>query len=311
MPKAIADRVNEAVAATGGDQAAATAQLIKWATPDGAKLFADSRIHARYEHSSYPDLPEQLHKTGQTKADQIWEGRQQWTNQGVATGETVDQLDVNAAYLSALNTALPIGRLVHELAGEFDRKRAGIYEITPPKWIHTALPDPIGNRQTPGKLWVTRPTLQLLTDLAAKQLCAAPEIHQQWTSGSSEALLKKMRETLRDARMAAIKTDDAVTLEYVKAIYSKFVSTMGESTYNQDMTRPDWMHTIRAQAFANLWRKASKAAAAGLTVYRATGTDELHVIGDWRQVFAEGRALTEIKLKGTYQTEEKRVTRRR
>jgi hypothetical protein len=30
------------------------------------------------------------------------------------------------------------------------------------------------------------------------------------------------------------------------------------------------------------------------------GTDELHVIGDWRAVFPEGRAVTEVKVKDTY-----------
>jgi hypothetical protein len=30
------------------------------------------------------------------------------------------------------------------------------------------------------------------------------------------------------------------------------------------------------------------------------GTDELHVAGDWRAVFAEGRGVTEVKVKDTY-----------
>ncbi|ASY37081.1 hypothetical protein CAC01_31110 (plasmid) [Streptomyces sp. CLI2509] len=37
-----------------------------------------------------------------------------------------------------------------------------------------------------------------------------------------------------------------------------------------------------------------------LTVVRAMGTDELHVIGDWRAIFPEGRAVTEVKIKDTY-----------
>ncbi len=35
-------------------------------------------------------------------------------------------------------------------------------------------------------------------------------------------------------------------------------------------------------------------------VVRAMGTDELHVIGDWRAVFPEGRGVTEVKLKDVY-----------
>ena len=60
------------------------------------------------------------------------------------------------------------------------------------------------------------------------------------------------------------------------------------------------MHILRAQAFANLWYKAHKAHQAGLTLVQATGTDELHIIGDWRTVFTEGRALNEVKQKRTY-----------
>jgi hypothetical protein len=91
-----------------------------------------------------------------------------------------------------------------------------------------------------------------------------------------------------------------VTLEYVKAMYSNFVSTLGESNYNREIYRTDWMHLIRSQAFANLWMKAFKAYDEGLTVVRAMGTAELHVIGDWRAVFPEGRAATEVKVKDTY-----------
>ncbi|OAH12642.1 hypothetical protein STSP_39880 [Streptomyces jeddahensis] len=75
---------------------------------------------------------------------------------------------------------------------------------------------------------------------------------------------------------------------------------MGESNYNRELYRPDWMHLIRSQAFANLWMKAYKAHGEGLTVVRAMGTDELHVIGDWRRVFAEGRGVAEVKVKDVY-----------
>ncbi|MFE7075253.1 hypothetical protein ACFU96_34685 [Streptomyces sp. NPDC057620] len=30
------------------------------------------------------------------------------------------------------------------------------------------------------------------------------------------------------------------------------------------------------------------------------GTDELHVTGDWRAVFPEGRGVAEVKVKDTY-----------
>ncbi|MGW6997394.1 acyltransferase [Streptomyces virginiae] len=91
-----------------------------------------------------------------------------------------------------------------------------------------------------------------------------------------------------------------MTVAYVKAMYSKLVSTVGESTANRELRRPDWMHIIRAKAFANLWMKANKAHKAGLQVVEISGTDELHVVGDWRSVFAEGRDLNQVKEKLTY-----------
>ena len=30
------------------------------------------------------------------------------------------------------------------------------------------------------------------------------------------------------------------------------------------------------------------------------GTDELHVVGDWRRVFPEGRGVSEVKVKDVY-----------
>lgn len=83
-------------------------------------------------------------------------------------------------------------------------------------------------------------------------------------------------------------------------MYAKFVSTMGESSYNKELRRPDWMHLIRSQAFTNLWSKAYKAHTEGMTVVRICGTDELHLQGYWRHVFREGRDLSEVKVKDSY-----------
>ena len=125
-------------------------------------------------------------------------------------------------------------------------------------------------------------------------------IRRALVSGATEILLEKLRQTLAEARRKALAEDDEVTLKYVKAMYSKLVSTIGESSANFELRRPDWMHIIRSKAFANLWRKAYKAREAGLTVVQISGTDELHVVGDWREVFEEGRDLSQVKVKNTY-----------
>jgi transcriptional regulator with XRE-family HTH domain len=296
--------VEGALAEHQGDVEAATAALLKKAIPDAMRLLDETRKGARYDVIAHPGIPDILKKQTSRGADQIWEARPKWTRAELPPGvHEVTALDINGAYLSALKTHLPLGQLEHTTGMPHDRRRAGVHLITPPAWEHDAvLPNPIGERDEPGPLWVTEPTLRLLLRLSSPKygLCEAPEVHESYTSGATENLLEKFRITLKDARDTAIADGDAVTLEYVKAMYSKFVSTMGESNYNRELYRPDWMHIIRSQAFANLWMKALKAHDEGLAVVRAMGTDELHVIGDWRRVFPEGRGVTEVKVKDLY-----------
>ncbi|MFJ9712388.1 helix-turn-helix transcriptional regulator [Streptomyces sp. NPDC101234] len=307
-PDPLAGRIPAAVAAAlaehGGDVADATAALVKRAIPDAMALLDQARLGGRYDVVAHPWLPDVLRKQTARGADQIWEARPKWTRPELPAGaHEVTALDVNGAYLSALKTHLPLGQLEHSEGGRHDRRRAGIHLITPPDWDHDAcLPNPIGQRDEPGPLWVTEPTLRLLLRISGPKhgLCEAPVIHESWTSGATEGLLEKFRITLKDARDRAIADGDDVTLEYVKAMYSKFVSTMGESNYNRELYRSDWMHLIRSQAFANLWLKAHRAYDEGLVVVRAMGTDELHVAGDWRAVFPEGRGVTEVKVKDVY-----------
>ncbi|MET9913566.1 helix-turn-helix transcriptional regulator [Streptomyces sp. NPDC006476] len=303
-PDLIRQAVTEALTQHSGDVEAATAALLKRAIPDAMALLDATRKGGRYDVVAHPWLPEVLRKQTARGADQIWEARPKWTRPELPAGvHEVTALDINGAYLSALKTHLPIGQLEHSTGFDHDRRRAGVHLITPPAWEHEAvLPNPIGNRDEPGPLWVTEPTLRLLLRLSGPKygLCDPPEIHESFTSGATENLLEKFRIALKDARDRAIAEEDEVTLEYVKAMYSKFVSTLGESNYNRELYRTDWMHLIRSQAFANLWWKAHRAHDEGLMVVRAMGTDELHVTGDWRKVFPEGRGVTEVKVKDVY-----------
>ncbi|GGJ65702.1 helix-turn-helix domain-containing protein [Streptomyces brasiliensis] len=303
-PDLIGSAVAAALAEHSGDVEAASKALVKRAIPDAMALLDHSRKGGRYDVVAHPWLPDVLHKQSSRGADQIWEARPKWARPELPPGEhEVTALDVNGAYLSALKTHLPLGQLEHSIGNHHDRRRAGVHLITPPDWDHdTYLPNPIGSRDEPGPLWVTESTLRLLLRISTPKygLCDPPEIHESWTSGATEGLLEKFRIALKDARDRAIAEGDEVTLEYVKAMYSKFVSTLGESNYNRELYRTDWMHLIRSQAFANLWWKAHHAYDEGLMVVRAMGTDELHVIGDWRAVFSEGRGVTEVKIKDVY-----------
>ncbi|MFF8457667.1 acyltransferase [Streptomyces albidoflavus] len=307
LPDLIRDRVVAALTEAGGDADVAQAALIKRAVPDVMALFAASRVGGRYEHSEFPPTACILQKRSQKGSDAIWEGRPKWRSAdlhraaraGHITME-VTALDMNAAYLAALKTWLPIGKLTHSEGDHHDPKRSGVHLVDPGEWLTPDLPSPLGSRQEPGPLWITEPTLRALIRCAGMDLCSRPKIMESWTSGASEGLLEKMRRALVTVRDEAIADKDEVTMEYVKSMYSKFVSTIGESAANREIRRPDWMHIIRSQAFVNLWLKAHKAHEAGLTVVQMSGTDELHVSGNWREVFPEGRGLSQVKAKNIY-----------
>ncbi|MFG2525936.1 acyltransferase [Streptomyces sp. NPDC048527] len=299
-------RVRDVLAWSQGDIEAAQTALIKTAIPDVMALFERSRVGGRYAHSKFPPTDDILRKKSQKGADEIWEGRPKWRNKAAfdlaKKGEQIEvsALDMNAAYLSAFKCWLPVGKLVEDTTGVHDPKRSGVYQITPPVWEHADLPNPLGARKEPGPVWVPDSMVRLLLDCAKWGLCKAPEIHRAMLSGATESLLEKLRRALAETRQTAITENDETVVEYVKAMYSKFVSTIGESSANTDIRRPDWMHIIRSKAFTNLWRKAYKARESGLIVIEISGTDELHVAGDWRPVFPQGRALNQVKAKNIY-----------
>ncbi|WP_030278046.1 MULTISPECIES: helix-turn-helix domain-containing protein [Streptomyces] len=301
----IRDAVREEAERAGGDEEAAVAALEKRAVPDVMDLFAETRSSARYEYTAYPTLPDILHKPTKKRPDEIWEARPRFRHpdysmRAARADVKVTALDTNAAYLSALKCWLPIGRLEHTTGADgVGPKRSGVHLITPAQWAHPHLPDPIGDRDEPGALWVTDATLRLLLRLSGPKygLTGAPEIHESWTSGATENFLDALRKALSAARDEALTTQDVLLEMYVKSMYSKFVSTMGESDTNRKIYRPDWMHIVRAQAHANLWSKAYKAHQGGLEVIAMLGTDELHVTGDPWSVFTEGRALSQMKVK--------------
>ncbi|MGC5264092.1 hypothetical protein ACPXCO_24040 [Streptomyces cyaneofuscatus] len=307
------NKIREAMERHGGDMEEAQKWLIRKAIPHAMELLDITRKGGRYDVVQYPWLPEILDKPTKDKPNQIWEGRPRWSRERATLPpgtHTIDELDINGAYLSALKTHLPLGELVHS-EGPIDtvkQKRSGLHLVTPGEWTHAHLPNPLGARDEAGPLWITEATLRLLNRAASEkygQLCAPPQIHESWTSGSTEHLLEYVRAALTQVRADAIAQGDKVALEYVKAMYSKLVSTMGDSNYNRDLHRPDWMHIIRSAAFSNLWEKAYKANTSGLHVVGVRDTDGLEVIGDWRaavdargrRIFPEGRGVSEVKLK--------------
>ena len=286
------------------------------AIPDVMNLFEATRVGTAYQHTTYPKLPEPLVRKRRDQADDVWEGRPKFYNHAVPDGTPVTELDINAAYLAALQSAhLPIRTITHNPEGWDDLDNygkgidlAGICRIDPVEWDHPDLPHPLGDdREETGRLWVPTSVLLGLRDMASPgygELCKPPKIREAYVAKGSAALFKTLVSVLDTARMEAIEKNDDLTKSYVAAMYAKLVSTMGDSRNNHQLRRPDWMHIIRGQAFANARRKAIRAQKAGLTVVHVGGTDELHLAGDvWaavhngRPVFTEGRALNQIKIK--------------
>ncbi|HEX2298675.1 MAG TPA: helix-turn-helix transcriptional regulator, partial [Pseudonocardiaceae bacterium] len=214
LRETIAEAVDQELTKAGGDADAAAAALVKRAIPDVMGLFARTRAQARYEYTAYPALPDILRKPSKTDPDLIWEARPSWRHPGYRRhpdGElAVTALDVNAAYLSAMKTWLPIGKLTHTAGGEHDRKRAGVHLITPGVWEHPHLPSPMGDREEDGPVWVTEPTLRLLLRLAGPKhrLMQAPVIHESWTSSATETFLDSLRQLLAGARADALEEGD-------------------------------------------------------------------------------------------------------
>ncbi|MFI5998203.1 helix-turn-helix domain-containing protein [Streptomyces sp. NPDC051362] len=304
------DPIREAVvaetAAHAGDPHGAIEALTARAVPDAVRLFETLRVGGRYDIVRRPALPEILRTPAPTAPGGFLGGpRLDW--QRSATGEQDDlvaALGINASCLSAFKTHLPLGQLQAADPRSHDRHRAGIHLVTPPLWEHGGyLPHPLGPLPASTEpVWITEPTLRLLLRLSGPRywLCAPPVVHESWTAPSTEGLLEKFRIALRDARSRALGEDDTVTLAYVKALYTGFVRALGEPVSERALHRPDWMHLIHAQAFANVWSKAYKAHTEGLVVMKVNGSDELHLQGDWRQVFEEGRDLSQLRLRGTY-----------
>lgn len=245
------------------------------------------------------------------KGMQVHEGSHTWINPDRGPDDELTVLDKPGAYLGILgSTEIPIGRLTHhEGTGPADEGQAhwaGIHRLDHwPTWSRTDLPHPGGNEPNEKEIWIPTPILKLL--LQNKEFLSDFTVLESWTGRTTR--LTQFQVELRDARAQAIVHNDSEFLEFLKAMYSKGISTAGESSHNQDLWRPDWVCILRSQANANMWRAAQRAVEAGLTVAAVRKTDELHLVGTpeviWSAkrngvpVFRQGTGLSEWKTKIT------------
>lgn len=253
------------------------------------------RDTARYKPSLFaaqPDIP---------KTD-IWEGRNKYSTH-IEPGTPMIRLDKCAAYLSAANTRLPIGPLQPDddpLSWATGNK-VGYHQISNVADSYL-LGGPFASRLEKGRVWVTTPTLKQLFHYHHERNWATPDIHASWTAPGTEVLLRPWIDVLKLERAAAIESGDDARYAFVKFCYSLSISTMGESTSNFEIRRPDWMHIIRAQAYANLWRKALQANAAGVDVRKVGNTDEIWAVHNPAALdfFDMGRNLGQYSIKSIW-----------
>jgi hypothetical protein len=284
-------RVHRIAEELGGD----VDKILKKSIPLCMDLFEHLRTSGRYPLVHHPPYPDILR--GMKGTHQIWLARPKWTNPEPPRGP-VERLDVPGAYLNAFTTWLPVQALTHDTSGTFDRRRSGVYLITPPAWEIGDLPNPLGARDEAGPLWVTDPTLRnLLRAHTQYQLCGEVKIHEAWTAPATEDMLTGLKKILTWLRWSAREEHDQLLTLVIKNMYSKFYATIGESKSNHRLQRPEWSFIAQAQGHWNLWERAYKARQAGLQVVHVGGTDELHLVGDWRLVWTEGNELPQMKIK--------------
>jgi hypothetical protein len=202
----------------------------------------------------------------------------------------VDAWDVNGLYLGAA-TSLPLGHGEAEHvtdAPPFDAKCPGYWRISAFDWTHARLPDPlrVAGRARGEQLWVTTPTMKILTELYGLDV----EISEAWIwrPGNCGRVLDKWAAELRDARRALqgrTGADDRAVLDAVKATYAFGIGRLDKSTLrggNDVLHRPDWRHHVVAQGRYALTRKILAAAEVGAfplavavdAVVYASDTDE-------------------------------------
>lgn len=202
----------------------------------------------------------------------------------------VHAFDANAQYLAAWGVAeLGHGRPVHHDAPAFAPAMAGVWRIPSAGGVRTLepwgelLPLPWDARRE----WFTTPTVRRMLEVADGLELAHPFITEGWVWPHHSRFLRGAAERLRDARQTArerraragellgqadahdvpalrtalreIVVGDTVA-DCVKAMYAIQTGrfNMAARDERSGWKRPDWGHTVRAQARVNLHRRLTK-----------------------------------------------------
>lgn len=203
--------------------------------------------------------------------------------------------DKNGAWLAAAsNLALGYGEPEHVVPPDMtadDLRAPGYFRIhLSDRWT----PDPLASllppvlprpsRRGSSLVWVTQPTLALLTEAGANV-----GITEAWVWRTHHKPLTPWQKRLSAARTALMADETPagrIALSALKATYTHTLGRLGSKGIDRalvgtDLYRPDWMQHNRALAYANmhrqLWRMARED---GVYPFAVGGQDTFYVVSD-------------------------------
>ncbi|WP_030795139.1 DUF927 domain-containing protein [Streptomyces sp. NRRL S-920] len=186
-------------------------------------------------------------------------------------GEVV-VMDRNGSWPTAVSSV----RVVH---GEFEHTGAvedltgqapapGYYKVRVYPWTETDLPSPLGNETVGEERWITGTRMHLLADLAAAGRWPDASASDSWTG--TAVRLSSWAHLIGECRRYALETHgresgayDAVKEAFGQSMglmYGSLDDTAGVTRrkWNCRSRRTDWVHAIKDQASATIWRTADK-----------------------------------------------------
>lgn len=235
----------------------------------------------------------------------------------------VHGFDQNAQYLAAWQSVeLGLGEPEHLERVEYSGKSAGVWRVDegwPEILAAVELEVPLPKPWNPRTDWFTTPTMTRIAEL----LDEVPTIAEAYVWPRHSRFLRAAGERLRDARAALLDDPDPAPLDAVKACYRRETGRFNmrrEGRERSQWHRPDWGHTIRAQARVNLHRRLEKLTA----VPFAIATDGLLFTSDEPdpRAFAAsidtperrgrsqpliGSGLGQFQLKGSWKLDDERL----
>lgn len=197
----------------------------------------------------------------------------QWTPPTAPQGRYLHSYDSHRNYLGAAGVAeVSFDALRRSPLKDFDRRRAGYWQVVVPGWNEPRMPHPMGPNRLPGQtMWTTTPTMVLMEDLARQGFLEMPVVLDSWISPevlrprngrkagpAVRRILRTWASIIDQAADGAAEEPDpreAALLEDVcKHMYKDALGMWTTGTGR--ITRADWSHTAVAKARTNTWRKA-------------------------------------------------------